>query len=161
VAAALVVALVFVVVRWRGAEPSADAGPARANAPASSDEWVFDRADGPARTLVHDTAGKLLATFTDGSRTVEVAGPKRTFREPKCTKAAVTLEVWIRLAPQEWQAGAENAAWFKDWLTKAATDTSPDVLAIAFEYVDGAPDLYDDKGVRYAGDAQFGPVSDT
>jgi cell wall-associated NlpC family hydrolase len=163
VAVALVVlGVAFIVIgRGGGDEPSEAAGPAASRGPASAADWVFDRAEGPARTLVHDKGGNLLATFTDGSRTVDVAGTKRTFREPKFTKATVTLDVWVRLAPQEWHAGAEKDAWVKDWLTKELTDTSLDALGIAFQYVDGAPDLYDNNGVRYAGDAQFGPYSST
>lgn len=168
--AAIVLSVVFIVT-GRGADGHEPAGRDTEGHGADSDEaapggtamgdWVLDREGHPARTLVRDKDGKLLATFTDGSRTVDVAGPKRTFREPRFTKATVTLDVWVRLAPQEWRAGAESEAWFKDWLTRELADNSPDVLAIAFQYVDGAPELYDDAGIRYAGDAQFGPVSTT
>jgi len=124
-------------------------------------DWVFDRAEHPARTLVHDKNGNLLATFTDGARTVDLSGLKRTFREPKFTRASVTVEVWVRLAPTAWHPGAEHDPWFTRWFTHALTDTSLDALGVAFQYVDGAPDLYDTNGVRYAGDAQFGPYSGT
>jgi len=44
------------------------------------------------------------------------------------------------------------------WLTTALTNTTADALAVAFQYVQGAPDLYDDNGVRHTV-AQFGPYS--
>ncbi len=158
--ATLVVVAVIVIGRMHdGADPSAAAGPLTSAPPLTAADWVFDRADDPARTVVHDKSGNVLATFTDGARTVDVTGPKRTFREPKFTKASVTVDVWVRLAPHEWRAGAERESWFKDWFTHGLTDTSLDALAVAFQYVDGAPDLYDANGVRYAGDAQFGPYS--
>jgi cell wall-associated NlpC family hydrolase len=119
----------------------------------------FLRKDSPARTVVLDDAGTTLAIFTDGARTVRLTGPVRTFTEPKNTTASVTTDAWVRLAPTEWRKGAENQSWFRPWLTKALADRSPDVLAVAVQYIDGAPDLKNADGVRYAGDASFGPVS--
>ncbi len=124
-------------------------------------DWTYERADAPARTIVHDRSGTVVATFTDNSRTVDVAAPERTFSEPKFTRATVTVDVAVRLAPQPWHAGAEKEAWATTWLTKELADSSPDALAIAFQYTYGAPDLYDADGIRYAGDAQFGPYSST
>ncbi|MDT5038845.1 MAG: hypothetical protein QOE03_4030, partial [Micromonosporaceae bacterium] len=46
------------------------------------------------------------------------------------------------------------------WLLAARTDASPDVLAVATQYLQGSPTLTDDKGVRYAGNASFGPESE-
>jgi hypothetical protein len=161
-ALALTVVTFIVIGHMRDGGDSATAsGPPAATPPLTASDWVFSRADDPARTQVHDKSGNLLATFTDGARTVDVAGTKRTFREPKFTRASVTADVWVRLAPQEWHADAEREPWFKDWFAHALTDTSPDALGVAFQYVDGAPDLYDANGVRYAGDAQFGPYSAT
>jgi cell wall-associated NlpC family hydrolase len=157
---ALAVVAVIVVDRMHdGGARAAVSGPVTSTQPPTAADWVFDRADDPARTLVHDKNGDLLATFTDGARTVDITGPKRTFREPKFTKASVTVNVWVRLAPQEWRSGAEHDSWFKDWFTRELTDTSLDALGMAFQYVYGASELYDAKGVRYAGDAQFGPYS--
>jgi cell wall-associated NlpC family hydrolase len=45
-------------------------------APAST-ELRFVRRDDPARTTVVDAAGTVLATFTDGARTVTLGGPER------------------------------------------------------------------------------------
>jgi hypothetical protein len=150
-----VAAVVLVGHRDGADDPAGGSASRRADAAG----WTFQRAGSPARTVVQDGAGAVVATFTDGSRTVGITGTRRTFREPKFTRQTVSTDVWVRLAPQPWKAGAEKDGWFKDWLTKELGDTSPDALGIAFEYVYGAPDQYDDKGVRYAGDAQFGPYS--
>src|SRR4051812_8721630 len=86
-----------VLSRHRGgpAQPAGVAASAQPTAATSPDEWSFERADAPARTLVHDRAGRLLATFTDGSRTVTLAAPTRTFSEPQFTRATVTVEVAV------------------------------------------------------------------
>jgi cell wall-associated NlpC family hydrolase len=88
-----------------------------------------------------------------------INGPARTFREPKFTTVEVTNTAWIRLAPQAWSAGAEKAAWFQPWLQKAVSDTSPDILAIAMQYIDGAAEARNAKKLRISGDATFGPDS--
>jgi cell wall-associated NlpC family hydrolase len=122
---------------------------------------TYERVDDPARTVVHGAGGTALATFTDNARTVRLTGPKRTFAEPAFTEATVTTDAWIRLAPAPWHAGAENESWFRPWFTAALADRSADALAVAVEYLHGAPDKTDANGVRYAGDASFGPVSAT
>jgi cell wall-associated NlpC family hydrolase len=126
----------------------------------SGAEFTVTRLTRPDRTEVRNRAGGVVAVFTDGARTVRLTGPSRTFAEPQFTKAEVTTDAWIRLAPREWVAGAETADWFKPWLAEALADRSPDALAIAMEYVDGAEQLKDAKGVQYSGDASFGPLSD-
>jgi cell wall-associated NlpC family hydrolase len=139
------------------------AGVATAGAPAVADPsaLTFKRLADPPRTTAVDAAGRTVAVFTDGARTVRLTGPSRTFKEPKYTNATVTTDAWIRLAPQEWKAGEESAAWFRPWLTAAIADTSPDALAVATQYLVGMPEQKDDKGIRYAGDADFGPFSET
>src|SRR5690348_16010704 len=162
--AGLAIGAIVVVGHRQHAEPAGPidaAAPVMANRSVPPDDWVFKRVTDPARTEVQDGAGSLLATFTDGARTVAIAGPQRTLREPKFTDATVTENVWVRLAPQAWHAGAEREAWFTRWFSRALVDTSPDVLGVMFQYAYGAPDLVDRKGIRYAGDAQFGPFSTT
>ncbi len=44
------------------------------------------------------------------------------------------------------------------WLSARLTDTSPDVLAVALQYIVGAPVQLDDTGVQFAGDASYGPL---
>jgi cell wall-associated NlpC family hydrolase len=119
-------------------------------APPPVEELRFERADDPPRTLVQDANGTTLAVFTDKARTVRLTGPKRTFAEEKNTDAKVTTDAWIRLAPKAWSADADEDDWVRPWLEKAMADRSPDALAIAMEYVDGA-----------ARDASFGPLSET
>jgi cell wall-associated NlpC family hydrolase len=134
--------------------PIAAAPPAPA--PAST-ELRFVRRDGPARTMVVDAAGTVLATFTDGARTATLDGPDRTFAEPRFPGRAVTTRVWVRLLPQEWRPEDENAPWVRDWLQRFIGSTEPDVLAFARDYLDGAPEERDAQDVRFKGDASFGP----
>lgn len=124
-------------------------------------ELRFERVASPDRTLALDRKGAVAAVFTDGARTVRLTGATRTFREPKATEATVTTDAWVRVAPQAWAPGAERADWFEPWFAKARTDTSPDVLAVATEYVADAADDRDASGVRYRGDASFGPVAES
>jgi len=150
------------------ARASADAGLAEDAAVASGPPVVtdpsaltFERLADPPRTAALDAGGRTVAVFTDGARTVRLTGAVRTFKEPKYTSATVSTDAWIRLAPQAWKAGEETAAWFRPWLTAALADTSPDALAIATQYLVGMPEQKDGKGVRFAGDADFGPFSET
>jgi cell wall-associated NlpC family hydrolase len=83
----------------------------------------------------------------------------RTFAEPQFPGTPVTTRVWVRLLPEEWRADAENEPWVRPWLQQNLGSTEPDVLAIAAEYLDGAPDERDAAGVRIRGDASFGPPS--
>jgi cell wall-associated NlpC family hydrolase len=119
----------------------------------------YERLENPARTVVRDGTGSVVATFTDGARTVAVTGPPRTFTEPRFTTASITTTTWVRLAPQEWVAGAEQAEWFAPWFEAARQDTSPDVLDVAMQYVDGAAAEKNAEGLRIRGDAVFGPVA--
>ena len=128
-------------------------------AAATSGVVTYDRLDAPDRTVVRDASGAILATLTDGARTVVLTGPERTFDEPSSTDASLTTTSWIRLAPRAWSAGAEKSAWFREWFKAARTDRRPDLFEIAMQYVDGAPAAVDSKGRRYRGDASFGPVS--
>jgi cell wall-associated NlpC family hydrolase len=158
-----VVVATAAVLAVAGCTTTAAEGPGRtpSSGPAGSSEVElrFERTSAPDRTLVLDRTGAAVAVFTDGARTVRLTGPSRTFREPKATDATVTTTAWVRLAPQPWMAGAERADWFQPWFAKARTDTSPDVLAVATEYLADAPEERDAAGVRYRGDASFGPVA--
>jgi cell wall-associated NlpC family hydrolase len=133
---------------------------AGAEVPETDGEYRFSRLADPARTAVQNGDGQTLAVFTDGARTVRLAGPARTFAEPEYTDAKVTTTAWIRLAPQEWQEGAENEDWFRPWLEKALKSRAADVLATAMQYVTGADRKKDREGLQVAGDAEFGPLSD-
>ena len=119
----------------------------------------FERMDTPARTVVRDGRGTVVATLTDGASTVVLTGPARSFEEPQFTTAKINTTAWVRLLPQPWHGGAEKAEWFRPWLDNALRDQSPDVLAVATEYLYGAEAEKDEKAVRFRGDAAFGPVA--
>ncbi|WP_084175847.1 NlpC/P60 family protein [Actinokineospora spheciospongiae] len=119
----------------------------------------FERLAEPARTVVRDAAGTTLATFTDGARTAVLTGPSRTLAEPRFTTATVTTTAWVRLLPRPWSPNAETEPWFTPWFDQHGGSTEPDVLAVATQYLDGAPNETDADGVRYRGDASFGPVA--
>ena len=132
-------------------------GPAESVAVAKT-ELTYQRLTGPARTVVRfRTSGRVVATLTDGARTVALPGPARTFDDPRFTRATVKSSIWVRLLPKAWTKGAETQAWFRPWLAKASADSTPDVLAVAAEYLDGKPSVRDADGIRFSGDAAFGP----
>lgn len=130
----------------------ADAGPL--SLPSQPASWQLSRLTDPDRTIVSDGRGTVLATFTDGARTVVLTGPIRTFAEPGSTPAAVHTSSWVRLAPVPWRQGGEAEAWFQPWLSAALVDVSPDVLGIAAQYLAGAAPASNPQGMRYAGDAR-------
>jgi cell wall-associated NlpC family hydrolase len=135
--------------RSEAAEPSPAVPPAAA--------LDYQRLDGPGRTIAVTPAGEVVATMTDGARTVALRGPQRIFADPGFTAATVTTTTWVRLLPQEWTPGAERQPWFPPWLDEVLRDTSPDLLAVANQYLRGQPAETDAAGVSYRGDAGFGP----
>ncbi|MDQ3912308.1 MAG: C40 family peptidase [Actinomycetota bacterium] len=114
--------------------------------------FVYTRESNPARTVVTDPAGEWLATFTDGSYTVSLKGPTRTFSERTATYP-VTHSTWVRVLPKPFDGQVDEA-----WLRQELTDTSPDVLQLAMQYIEGAPPIYDSSGLKIAGDADYGPL---
>jgi len=114
--------------------------------------------ENPDRTVVRvRSSHEVVATLTDGARTAAFTGPARTFVEPKFTKATVTSTTWVRLLPRAWKRGSEKQPWFRHWLDKESASVKPDVLAVAAQYLDGQPDVRDASGLRFRGDAAFGP----
>jgi cell wall-associated NlpC family hydrolase len=153
--------LTYVVVRPSPADqPVLTLGGAKASGdeqPRGASGYIYQRLSKPDRTEITDSSGQPVAVMTDGARTVHLYGPSRTFEEPQYTDAKIETDMWVRLAPQSWRAGAERELWFTEWLAAARADRSPDVLAISFEYVTGAPVKRDNQGQQYSGDASFGP----
>jgi hypothetical protein len=98
----------------------------------------------------------LAAILTDGARTMTFIGDKRTFTERDTTRAKVTTDHWVRVAPQVWHPAALGETWFREYFRTTVDSTKADILATAMQYQDGAPMLRDDDGVPYAGDASFG-----
>ena len=45
----------------------------------------YQRVDAPARTIARTPSGEVVATMTDGARTVALLGPQRTFADPDYT----------------------------------------------------------------------------
>jgi hypothetical protein len=117
----------------------------------SADGWTFARTADPAGTAVRDRSGAVLAELTDGSRTVTLAGPSRTFTEPGLSAKVVT-DRWVRLLESPYSGSVD--ASLRDWLRRALDDRSADVLAVAFQYVKRAPDVLDGD-TRIAGDARY------
>jgi hypothetical protein len=115
-------------------------------------ELVLTRAKSPARTVVSDGSGAWVATFTDGSRTVPLAGPTRSLTEPDVL-ARVDSSTWVRLLPVPFAGTVDRA-----WLDAARRDRSPDVLATALEYVAGAPTVMGADGLVRSSDASYGPL---
>jgi cell wall-associated NlpC family hydrolase len=128
--------------------------PAQARKPSGtvSTTYVQQRLAGPGRTVVSSSTGAWLATFTDGARTVALAGPRRTFSE-STTTATVSTTTWVRLLPKPFAGSLDST-----WLTNALANTSPDILAIAMQYQTGAPTIRNAAGLRIAGDADYGPL---
>jgi hypothetical protein len=109
--------------------------------PATSCSYV--RLDSPPRTEVLDQNDTMVATFTDGARSTVLNGPNRSFADSGRTTAVVSTDTWVRFTPQPWHAGDEKADWFRPWLAHVLADTSPDLLAIATQYVTGAHFAFD------------------
>jgi hypothetical protein len=83
-----------------------------------------------------------------------MAGPARTFTESHVSPV-VAHEVWIRALPAPF-SGSINAAWLK-YARRANQRAFPDVLAIAMQYVSGAPPIFESQ-LQVAGDAAYGPL---
>ena len=120
-------------------------------APPTAGGLRIARLSSPGRSVVSDGSG-WVATFTDGSRTVGLAGPERTFAEASTPDRVVT-KTWVRLLPAAFSGTVDTA-----WLALARADQSADVLATAFQYISGAQRLRDAFGVQVAGDASYGPL---
>lgn len=117
--------------------------------------FLYQRLTEPDRLEVRDAKNNWLATFTLGTYTVTIKGPQRTFSEQD---VSVTHSTWVRTLPIPFDGQLDV-----DWLTQALQANQqqvPDILAIALQYIKGAPALFDDKGLQIAGDAHYGPQKD-
>lgn len=114
--------------------------------------YTVTRKTSPARSVVTDSAGQWVATFTDGARSVTLKGEERTFAEPGTTAATVATDRWVRVLPAPF-AGTVDL----NWLAAAEADRSPDLLALSMQYIEGAsPTFVDSRKVAH--DADFGPL---
>jgi cell wall-associated NlpC family hydrolase len=126
--------------------------------PTARADLSYARLENPGRTVVRvGSSRKVVAVLTDGARTAVLPGPARIFADPEFTQATVTSTTWVRLLPRAWKRGSEKQPWFRRWIDRESASGNPDVLAVAAQYLDGRPDVRDASGLRYRGDAAFGP----
>lgn len=109
------------------------------------------------QTVVNDSHGAWLATFTWGARTVVMRGPTRTFSEPSSTSVKVTSNYWVRLYPKVYD-GSVDQRWLATTTDQNNKQSTPDVIQIAMQYIAGAKPVKDDKGQTVGGDASYGPL---
>jgi cell wall-associated NlpC family hydrolase len=128
--------------------PTSTAGPE----PELDPSLTTRRLEAPARTRVEDADGEWVATFTEGSSTVALAGRARTFDEPTADHG-VTTSAWVRMLPAPFDGDIDV-----EWLEAARGDEEPDVLEIATEYFEDAPDVRDEDGVLVSAAAGYGPL---
>jgi hypothetical protein len=161
---------ILLVSVFLAAACSAGDAPSGEEVPGTSPNWgdgraAWEKAIGceqrltaPARTVVERPCGTALAVLTDGAYTVRLHRSARRFAEGSAA-AAVSTSDWVRPLPVRF-AGVVNAA-IRDWLLAAADDDTPDLLAMAMQYTEGAPPQQDASGRQIAGDADYGPLSPT
>ncbi|MBD2078311.1 C40 family peptidase [Phormidium sp. FACHB-592] len=125
-----------------------------------SEAYLFQALTEPDRLEVRDRDGNFFALFTYGAYTVTLAGPERTLFEREETKGDVSVKhtIWVRTYPKPF-TGELDTAWFEKAL-EANKQGVPDILAIAMQYIKGAPPICDDIGLQIAGDAEYGPKSE-
>ncbi|MEU3987465.1 C40 family peptidase [Streptomyces platensis] len=124
-----------------------------------SGDLTWERLRSPARSVLRGEKGEVFATFTDGARTATLTGRSRTFTEPAATRSRIVTDNWVRMMPEPWRKGAEKEKWFKDWFKDNFGSEKDDLFAMAFQYVAQAPAKQNAAGVRYAGDANYGPIA--
>ncbi|MDI1478396.1 hypothetical protein [Polyangium sp. y55x31] len=115
----------------------------------------------PSSTFKFTTSGDVttariggddVAWFTKGAYTVRMIGPPRTF-DPGAPAPLVTTTTWIRTLDAPFDAAATSSQDLRAWLNAAraanCATTMPDILAIAFEYIEGTPN---DAGYEFGAD---------
>lgn len=70
----------------------------------------------------------------------------------------ITHSTWVRVLPAAFTGVVTPTNL--SWLTSALADSTPDVLAIAMQYITGAPAVMDGS-LQIAGDADYGPLTST
>lgn len=133
-------------------EPEPPAAPKGPEQPQKS--YNYQRESNPSRTVVAESDGSWLATFTDGSYTVTLRGPERAFSEVS-TDASVATTTWVRALPEPF-----NGEVSEKLISQMLSDTSPDILQIEMQYIQGAEPIYDGDGLKVAGDADYGPMQE-
>lgn len=134
------------------AQASTSRSPHVVTSTATAATYSYVRSASPARTIVKDSTGAVVATLTDGSRSAVLTGPSRTMSE-STTSATVSTTAWVRLLPAPFAGTVDTT-----WLAAALADRSPDVLAVALQYVTGAATVLGDTGALVSADASYGPL---
>jgi cell wall-associated NlpC family hydrolase len=121
--------------------------------------FTFENLSDPPRVVASE-GGERVATFTRNCYTVTLAGPERTFRETfRHNGADVVVEVthstWVRAAPGPVDDRVDER-WLRLALAANQAET-PDALALAMQYVKGAPAVLEGD-LQVAGDASYGPL---
>ncbi|MRG95045.1 hypothetical protein [Polyangium spumosum] len=113
--------------------------------------FTFERS---GDTMIAAVDGEPVAWFTDGAYTVRMAGPSRSFSAGSVTAPGVVTTAWVRTMSEPFDAASASEAELAAWLDAArgvnCEAGTKDVLAIAYEYVEGAK-----KDARYALGADF------
>ena len=112
------------------------------------------RAQDPPRTVLERPCGTIFAVLTDGARTVVLEGPERRFEEATAAHPVLS-HAYVRLLPAAFGGAVDDA--MTAHLDQAARDPRPDLLALAMQYVAGAPPILE-SGLQIAGDADYGPL---
>ena len=115
--------------------------------------WRYRRLHGPERVEVRDGRVRPVATFTLGARTVNVRGRRRVLHEPGTTSPSVSSHTRVRLLARPFTGHVPVR-----WLRAALRNTRPDVLAVALQYVSGAPTVRTSGGELVSSDADYGPL---
>jgi cell wall-associated NlpC family hydrolase len=131
---------------------SAPGGPA----PTAFERFCSHRLVDPPRLVLERPCGSGVAVLTDGARAVLVTGPERPFGEATAGTPVVTRS-WVRVLPAPFSGTLDAAT--EAWVDRASRDAGADVLALAMQYIEGAPVVLD-SGMQIAGDADYGPLSD-
>jgi hypothetical protein len=122
----------------------------------SFEPFCSHRATDPARTIVERPCGTPRAVLTDGARSVVLTRGERVLAEPGVPSSVRTSD-WVRVLPAAFGGTLDDAQ--ARWLDASLADDQPDLLAMALEYIQGAPPLVV-KGLQIAGDAGYGPLGD-
>ncbi len=141
--------------RDRNDKPHPGGITSKATTKATSSSWRFRQLSDPTRVRVLDGGAEPVATFTVGARSVTIRGTARTLAEPDTTSATVASTTYVRVLPRPFSGTVDTR-----WLTAALADRSPDVLAVALQYVAGAPTARSSDGSIVSGDADYGPLQD-
>jgi hypothetical protein len=120
--------------------------------------YTYERLENPTRVVALES-GEWVATFTPRCYSVTLAGPARTFAEIVVSngvshRVEVEHATWVRAAP-----GPVDERIDERWLDLALAanyNGVPDALALAMQYVKGAPTVLEGD-LQIAGDASYGP----